>query len=390
MLYFFLSYARGTDDLFVRRFYDDLCNEVRAHAGARQSEEVGFFDLHNIDPGQHWPQALIEAIAECRCFLALYSPAYFLSRPCGKEWTLFGQRSAGEDNPRVQGLVPIVWLPPRELPEVARSLHYGIDVPEVEYHRHGLRQLLRLERLHDAYNEFLTNIAEHIVDIADRAPPTGLLAQNFELLDSAFHQPGSGSGATLHFVVAAPTRPEAEAIERDGECYGTDPLHWSPFGPGQPLKDQAQRIASEFGLEASFSGLDQLADRIKAARQHNHIVVLLVDPWSFDVAAHRDMLREYDRHREHVSAVLVVMSETDAQTQAHGSRLADLMHDVLTNSERRLGEVMSRRSVNTGQSFEADLTVVLAEARNRRVVDGQVSRRRPPGKFPPRPMLEGP
>jgi FxsC-like protein len=397
VLYFFLSYARGPDDLFVRRFYDDLCSEVRVLAGCGHDDEVGFLDNHNIEPGQHWPRALINAIAECKCFVALYSPAYFLSRPCGKEWRLFQQRSLfGPDSP-VQGLVPIVWLPPRELPEVARSVHYDLDVPEEDYRRRGLRQLLRLQRMHDAYIDFLSTIAERIVDAAQESPPAGAVDLDFEQLESAFHpiEPGAGDGGelptqTIHFVVVAPTRAEADAIARDGGFYGADPLHWAPFGPGQPLRDYAQKVASEFGFEALFTGLDRLADRIKVARQHNHIVVLLIDPWCVDVAAHRELLREYDRHREHVAAMLVVMSAADTQTQAHSTRLADLMHETLGNNERRLGEVMWRRSVITGPSFEADLAVVLAEARNRLAADGRVYRRPPPGDYPPRPILAGP
>ncbi|GAA4253300.1 hypothetical protein GCM10022255_053620 [Dactylosporangium darangshiense] len=407
MLYFFLSYARGPDDLFVRKFYNDLCSEVRVHAGRSHDDEVGFLDNHNIEPGQHWPQALVNAIAECSCFLALYSPAYFLSRPCGKEWKLFELRSrpsARDDSTPLPGLIPIVWLPPRELPEVARSVHYDLDVQEDDYRRRGLRQLLRLQRMHDAYIDFVSTIAEHIVAAGRTPPPRGFTDLDFEQLESAFHPAKAGpedsgelparfgTGQTIHFVVAAPTRAEAEAIERDGDFYGADALHWAPFGPQQPqpLREYAQKVASEFGFESLFTGLDRLADRVKVAQQYNHIVVLLVDPWSAEIAAHRERLLEYDHHRDHVSAMLVVMSAADAQTQAHSARLADLMHDTLGNNERRLDEVMLRRSVLTWPSFEADLAVVLAEARNRLVADGRVYRRPPPGDYAPRPILEGP
>ncbi|MER7281506.1 TIR-like protein FxsC [Dactylosporangium sp. NPDC000244] len=407
MLYFFLSYARGPDDVFVRKFYSDLCNEVRAHAGVGHDVEVGFLDNHNIEPGQHWPQALVDAIADCSCFLALYSPAYFLSRPCGKEWKLFEQRSHGshfDESPRIQGLIPIVWLPPRELPPEVQAVHYDLDVADEDYRRRGLRQLLRLQRNRDAYLEFLSNIAERIVTAARTPPPRGSVNQDFAQTDSAFHlsrlgleDSGElparfGTGQMIHFVVAAPTRAEAEGIERDGGFYGADPLEWSPFGPGQPqpLREYAQKVASDAGFESMFTGLDRLADRVKMAQQYNHIVVLLVDPWSADVAAHRERLLEIDHLRDHVSAMLVVMSATDPQTQANSPRLVDLMHDTLGNNERRLGEVLSRRSVLTWPSFEADLAAVLAEARNRLVADGRISRRPPPGDYPPRPILEGP
>ncbi|MFG2043288.1 TIR-like protein FxsC [Dactylosporangium sp. NPDC048998] len=407
MLYFFLSYARGPDDLFVRRFYNDLCSEVRVHAGLDRDAEVGFLDNHNIEPGQNWPQALINAIAECSCFLALYSPAYFLSQPCGKEWTMFDLRSRGaprDDGTPATGLIPVVWLPPRELPDVAKSVHYDLDVQEEDYRRRGLRQLLRLQRMHDAYIDFLSTVAERIVAAANTPPPRGSTQLDFERLESAFHPaktgPGAsgelpprfGTGQTIHFVIAAPSGADAAAIERDAGFYGEDPLDWAPFRPVQarPLREYAQKVASELGFESLFTGLDRLGDRVKVAQQHNHVVVLLVDPWSADVPAHRELLLEYDHHREHVSAMLVVMSAGDVQTQEHSGRLAELMHDTLGNSERRLDEVMLRRSVLTGPSFEADLAVVLAEARNRLVADGRVFRRPPPGHYAPRPILEGP
>jgi hypothetical protein len=75
VLYFFLSYARGDDDIFVKRFYQDLCGEVRVLVGTARDEEVGFLDNYNIEPGHHWPQALVTALAECASFLALYAPA---------------------------------------------------------------------------------------------------------------------------------------------------------------------------------------------------------------------------------------------------------------------------------------------------------------------------
>jgi FxsC-like protein len=407
VLYFFLSYARGPDDLFVRRFYNDLCSEVRVHAGLDRDAEVGFLDNHNIEPGQHWPQALINAIADCSSFLALYSPAYFLSQPCGKEWTMFELRSRGvprDDATPITGLIPVLWLPPRELPEAARAVHYDLDVQDEEYRRRGLRQLLRLQRLHDAYMDFLSTIAERIVTAAATPPPRGSTQLEFERLESAFHPgkaavdgagempAGFGLGQTIHFVIAAPTRADAEVIAREPGYYGADPLEWAPFRPvqAQPLREYAQKVASELGFESLFTGLDRLGDRVKVAQQHNHIVVLLLDPWCADVAAHREQLLEYDDHREHVSAMLVVMSAGDVQTQEHSGRLAGLMHDTLGNSERRLDEVMLRRSVLTGPSFEADLAVVLAEARNRLVADGRVFRRPPPGHYAPRPILEGP
>ena len=52
MPYFFLSYARGTDDGHVKKFFADLCNELRRQLGTNE-EEVGFLACqHHVDnPG---------------------------------------------------------------------------------------------------------------------------------------------------------------------------------------------------------------------------------------------------------------------------------------------------------------------------------------------------
>jgi FxsC-like protein len=399
VLYFFLSYARGPDDLFVRRFYNDLCSEVRVHAGLDRDAEVGFLDNHNIEPGQNWPQALINALADCHCFLALYSPAYFLSQPCGKEWTMFSSRSRGRDDDTPTGLIPVVWLPPRELPEVAKAVHYDLDVTDEDYRRRGLRQLLRLQRLHDAYIEFLDAIAERIVSVATMPPPRGVTQLDFDGLESAFHPRDAagelaarlGGTQTVHFVIAAPSEEEAAAIGRRPEFYGAEPLDWAPFHPVQrrPLREYAQKVASDLGFASLFTGLDRLGDRIKLAQQHNHVVVLLVDPWSAEVESYRERLLEYDQNREHV-AMLAVMSADDEQTQEHSGRLGELMHATLGSSETRLDPLMLRTGVLTGPSFQADLAGVLTLARNRLIADGRVLRRPPPGHFGPRPILEGP
>ncbi|MFB9356850.1 TIR domain-containing protein, partial [Actinoplanes nipponensis] len=92
MLYFFLSYARGRDDVYVHQFFQDLSQEVRALAGLGPEAEVGFLDHRSIQPGDVWPETLVDALSRCQAFLALCSPAYFLSEPCGREWAIFAER----------------------------------------------------------------------------------------------------------------------------------------------------------------------------------------------------------------------------------------------------------------------------------------------------------
>jgi FxsC-like protein len=409
VLYFFLSYARGNDDIYVKQFYQDLCNEVRVLVGARD-DDVGFLDNLNIDPGQHWPQALVDAVAECASFLALYSPAYFLSRPCGKEWTLFARRSqehVHEDSAQLSGLIPVVWHPPRELPGVARSLQYDLDLPDAAkeaYARRGLRQLLRLQRHKDDYLELVSAVADRIVEAAASPPPPGSREIEFEQLESAFHLDSASAdddatdltslvatGQTIHFVTVALSRVEAESIHRSSTFYGDRPHDWAPFRPllPRPLGEYAQKVASEQGFRSTVKTVEQLNECLKLAQQQNHIVVLLIDAWSAELQRYRRMLEDFD-HQDNVAAVLIVMSHNDPETQRRSHELADRMRRTLLNTERRLDEVMLRRSVLTGPSFEADLQVVLAEARNRLIKSGRVFRHPPHEPPGPRPILEGP
>ncbi|BCB82576.1 hypothetical protein Pflav_089860 [Phytohabitans flavus] len=114
MLYFFLSYARGDDDLSVQKFFHDLSAEVRAHAGLASGEEVGFFDVHSLEVGASWSPRLVDALSQCQSFIALVSPRYLLSEPCGREWAVFSdriRRYEREVGVTPSALLPLLWLP---------------------------------------------------------------------------------------------------------------------------------------------------------------------------------------------------------------------------------------------------------------------------------------
>jgi hypothetical protein len=115
LLYFFLSYARGDDDVSVQRFFHDLSAEVRAHAGLSAGEEVGFFDVHSLEVGAAWSSRLVDALSRCQSFIALVSPRYLISEPCGREWMIFAERLRRYErevgvSPSV--LLPLLWLAP--------------------------------------------------------------------------------------------------------------------------------------------------------------------------------------------------------------------------------------------------------------------------------------
>src|SRR4051794_10004446 len=116
---FFLSYATGKpeDDKLVGRLYDDICADVVLHSG--RHAEVGFLDRREIRAGMDWSEALVDAVATCTVFVALCSPAYFTSVPCGREWTIFLERLRRARGPVARSaLIPLQWVV-AEMPPIA-------------------------------------------------------------------------------------------------------------------------------------------------------------------------------------------------------------------------------------------------------------------------------
>jgi FxsC-like protein len=404
--YFFLSYARGDDRDSIEKFFRDLSAEVRTHAGLPLDTVVGFLDVH-VDVGTRWSRALMQALRQCQTFIALVSPRYLRSEPCGREWTVFDNRlnqSGGQDVP---ALIPLLWLPPPQLPEVVSARQYRNHTMPDAYDRTGLRQIIRLQRHHDDYLDMLNDLARQIVSIATtRAVPTSSQEPDFDEIPSAFHAASAGdttAGVAAHqveFVVAAPTRRdlglrEMASIQRDPQYYGERAQEWAPYRPGldSPVADFARAIAIETEFHAVITDLgDPVAD---ADQTHadNQIVVLLVDLWSTELRAHRRALARFDEVSsdadEPVAAIMVPANHDDQQTQLHLERLLGSLKAIFVRRSAQGHDVTFRTNILSHQSFDADLRVVLERSRNRAFKTGTVYRK-PPGPTRRRPILGGP
>jgi TIR domain len=165
---FYLSYAHRDFDPSLEKFFDDLRREVELLTG---EAAIGFMDRQSIRLEHDWAEETANALRNSRVLVALYSPAYFRSEFCGKEWTAFlsGRRDSSEPS----GILPVLWSPLemiRDMPDVAARIQF-IDpsYPEV-YAKQGLRYLLRLQKHADEYAELLTQFARSVVRVAESAP----------------------------------------------------------------------------------------------------------------------------------------------------------------------------------------------------------------------------
>src|SRR5688572_3755640 len=111
MAYFFFSYAReDRSDPYIKQFHDDLASEVRSLTGTASAQEMGFFDSESIETGVDWQQQIRDALQSSRVLVTLFSPTYFMSQYCGKEWWVFRQRQDAYLNAN-PGIRPPVILP---------------------------------------------------------------------------------------------------------------------------------------------------------------------------------------------------------------------------------------------------------------------------------------
>jgi FxsC-like protein len=307
------------------------------------------------------------------------------------------------------------------MPPAAQVIQYVSEprrsnAPE-PYRERGIRQLLRIQRNRDDYLEFVTMVAELVVEAAQSTPlPAEPLSVQFEEVASAFHPvakinnvPAAINGAPPHaielrdlvprsdkvyFVVSAPTAEQAaeHSLGRhDRHFYGEAARDWAPYRPAanEPLADYATRIAAERSLTSQVTEVDDLEVCIDQAERDNQIVVLLVDPWSTKMEHHHDVLLHYDRRGDHPAAVMIPWSAEDIETRQQAAELNAAVRRTFPANSRRQHTTTFRPSVLTNASFGSDLQAVLAESRNRVIASGTL--RRPlPGPSASRPILEGP
>jgi len=225
MLYFFMSYAHGEDDPYVVQLFRDLCAEVRIQVGEDRHRPVGFQDSDNIRVGSVWPPELVDAVATARTFVPLYSPRYFRSEYCGKEWSLFAWRMAADEHrtgQRASVLIPLLWVS-AVIPNHLADIQHGDPSFGAAYAAHGARELVRMRETkhHDAYLEFVTAVAVRIREAAaEHAIPPLTGRHDLRTIPNAFDTPAAGSSPRPNL----PSQPPGIPARRSRPIlrYGTD------------------------------------------------------------------------------------------------------------------------------------------------------------------------
>ncbi|MFF1679933.1 TIR-like protein FxsC [Streptomyces sp. NPDC058256] len=412
--YFFLSYAHtppwgphgGDPDHWVHVLFTDLCDHIMALTDLPAGAPAGFMD-REMRSGDGWPEKLSENLATCRVFVPLFSPRYFTSESCGREWFAFNERilraratgaSAGT------AIVPALWthIDFAQLPDSVRHIHVDHGAFGDRYAANGIYGLIKLNRLHDEYEETVLGLAQRIVRVAHESPLPSSRPRAHERTPSAFKPRGEGP-RRIHLTVAAPTR-HSVPEHRDVRPYGEDAQDWNPYHSARPLPALAEELVRSLDYRitvSSFDDEDPGADPppddaddadVSDKSPTSHPGILLIDRWALTDEERRRRLKAFDANaRPWVSAV-VPWNRSDIQCHgAEGQKLTEELErtlPLLLDRGRRTDSRLAVNGVPTLKAFTDVLPTVVAHATRQYLKHAKAYP--PPGPSIPRPRLTGP
>lgn len=411
--YFFLSYAHtprmpdddGDPDEWIAKLYTDLCRHI-VHLTSGSSGAVGFMD-REIRTGATWPHSLAEALSSCRVFVPLYSPRYFESKDCGKEWFAFSRRmrrAGRHGEPQIEAIVPALWVPvdPDRLPPVARLIQFKHHSLGELYSKDGFWGIMKVQRYKDDYEVAVHELAKHIVQVAkqtkiEQEPPV-----DYQSLPSAFDIPASQGeqrlpqetarqgGRRINIMIAAPTTQDIPRDRLGQAYYGASEREWNPYHPESraPLADYATDLASRLGYRPIVVPFGELPGHGATGLGADAPGLFLVDPW-VAATSQATRLRRFDEQAGSWISVLIPSNCADKETMdaepTWRPQVTGALSHLLEHTPRDFQE--AARRIPTLGDF-ADILPPMA-----RIADNRFLRYAP--AYPPsgptthRPMLGG-
>jgi FxsC-like protein len=381
--YFYLSYSRDDDIELIENFFRDLSNEVRLRLGLSPQEGIGFFDQKSLKLSDEWDSSLTQALDSSRLLVPLYSPSYFKSEHCGKEFQFFLDRAEEDERYRAYGLsriLPIIWIPsPGMIPEAANRILYSS--PD----EGGLRLLMRLSRQSEKYVLFVDQFATALVSAARQVPPPAQQRlSSLASVRSAFEEPPTftqapelpgGGPRTAFFVYAVGRREEMGLVRDDLTNYGEDRSDWRPLFPrddamvGMTAASVTIREAMQYQV-LPFD--DNLVLNARQAEQNNSSVILIVDPWTTLLPHYREILQKFDAYSFVNCAILIIWGEDD-DTKSRFESLRSSLRETFPYHMASAGP--DWHEIRSNDEFQDVLSRSLQTIRLRIIERGQVMKR---------------
>lgn len=360
----FISYARADTDYRpyreeMKTFIEDLSAKVAEMFGGVPREEICFFDESSIETGTIWRNELSYALRTVRVGVSIYSPSYFTSKWCGKEFQVFLNRAtSGLSAPNAPvGIVPVLWTKCTMLPPCVQQIQYLHDALPTEYKEVGLHQLLSLKVYSDQYKLSVKAIAESIISTATTTALAPLPVLDLENVPSAWDQlsaadPEShkeGSIAKTCFVFAS---------ER-----GWD---WQPYPEKRKVGAMAQQITGDLGLRYEEILYDaDLPKKLKETRANSVPTVLIGDPDSLLNRAYSHPMSDYDDLYLLNCGALVPWDEHSKATAENDPRWLNLTNHVCHQKTRVPPPNHEWRSIFSQDDLELKTRTIIENIRLR-------------------------
>ncbi len=394
---FFLSYSSidykpgKKDDIY--RFFGDLQERlVGLGLGG------GYFAARDNEAGVDWRDELVEHLESCHVLVPLYSPNYFKSPHCGREWKVFYDRfqeykiKRPPDVRQPDILLPVLWTAefldtPKEVPKIQKETI--AEYPDV-YRTYGLSYMMRSTSRSDLYDEFIEKFGRRLAEMiraqgAYKVHPT----PPYDQIEPYF-PPDSKRGLTfVRYVFVAGLRTEMQDRRPNWDGYGiyADRKDWRPCYPEETR--EAGQIASALatGAGKSFEFIEpgeKLLDRLRYAKELENIVVIVVDPWSLSVPSLNSLASVIDGEPLPNSALLVMWNQSGAD---HGGMpLLNVPGDPQFDTRESRKEYIV--TVRTNDEFRQKLESFFNTFREAMIKDGKIrSAEESPG--PAQAILKG-
>ncbi|MEJ8633614.1 MULTISPECIES: TIR-like protein FxsC [Streptomyces] len=341
--YFFLSYAHTPKNhpkdkdpnVWVERFYRDLCAHVMQLTSLPAGVPAGFLD-QQMQPGEGWQERLSQALASCRVFVPLYSPRYFRSEQCGREWFVFSTRAAhhqarSNGASGSGGIVPALWvpIPPTELPQPAERLQFNHAAFGDDYADEGFYGLIKLRYLRDQYERAVYRLAKRIVSVAEETCiAEGDPHQDYGGMPSAFGPPGPARAMEISILACSWSDLPAG---RGRECYGPSPRDWNPYHPttARPLADHAVDVVRNLDYRVRVGEFEAEAERLLAPGPPHSPGLLILDRWALDDPHRRELMRRLGAADRPWISVMVPWNREDPESGVREDELRTATEEAL-------------------------------------------------------------
>lgn len=361
---FFFSYKRVVDGPYLETFFKDLSEELSGQLQLDVNDEIGFLDQKGIELGDAWEPTIADALQQSKVLVCAYSPRYFESEYCGKEWRVFQMRRelhqqskklAGDQNAQLPAvIIPVLWQPCTPVPAVT-GIQYMYGNPQSFENQKGVRSLVKRKNVNQAlYDDYIELLAEKIKNaVSHQLPqlpnlpalsqvPSAFVTQAQPAVVPAAAQPqkpasSTSTSSTKHvrfiFVAADP----AKFIgPRQADAYGARGSYWKPYHPtvsdriGRLLQHFVSSEEMDFDSDIVEFGQD-LVPVVQQAFDERKIVVLLVDGWtlSWDTNS-QNILRQFDKKSVDLynATVLVPWNDSDLEIQGKRDEILDKVREV--------------------------------------------------------------